>query len=63
MKFLARKPLWLALAASTLLRASPPGRARGAFIADDHPGALASAREEASIFVEAWASLVTHVPL
>ena len=57
MKFLSRKPVWLALAAATLLGASSPGpRPVVPFIPDDYPGALAEARaKKLLIFVEAWA--------
>jgi len=57
MKSLTRKPLWLAVAASTLLGASSAGpRPAVRFIADDYPGALTEARaKKLPIFVEAWA--------
>ena len=57
MKFLSQKPVWLALAAATLLGASSTGpRPAVPFIADDYPGALAQARaKKLPIFVEAWA--------
>ena len=57
MKFPSRKPLWLALAAATLLGASSAGpRPAVPFIADDYRGALAQARaKKLPIFVEAWA--------
>ena len=57
MKFLSPKPVWLALAAATLLGASSSEpRPVVPFIADDYPGALAQARaKKLPIFVEAWA--------
>jgi hypothetical protein len=56
MKSLSRKPVWLALAAATLLGASAGPRPAVPFIADDYAGALAEARaKKLPIFVEAWA--------